>query len=63
LGDANPTNRYGKLFVNRKILRGEVVQAMPEFDNCVQLADQNHVPVTRIIMEAEAMAYQMLKTT
>jgi uncharacterized protein (TIGR00299 family) protein len=48
--------RYGQVPIKLKILNGNIIQANPEFDICVRLADQAGVPVTQIIREASIMS-------
>ncbi|HPH96798.1 MAG TPA: nickel pincer cofactor biosynthesis protein LarC [Anaerolineaceae bacterium] len=43
---------YGVVPVKLKKLNGQVVQATPEFDNCVQLAQKAGVPVARVLSAA-----------
>ncbi|MHB0987658.1 MAG: nickel pincer cofactor biosynthesis protein LarC [Bellilinea sp.] len=47
---------YGPVPVKLKILDGDIIQATPEFDACVRLAEQAGVPVTRVLQEAVAMS-------
>jgi uncharacterized protein (TIGR00299 family) protein len=39
---------YGKLTVKLKILDGKVVQSVPEYEDCVRLANENHVSLAEI---------------
>ncbi len=39
---------YGDLTVKQKILNGRVIQSVPEFDECVRLAKENHVSLAQI---------------
>ena len=39
---------YGTLTVKIKILNGEIIQAVPEYDECVRLAAENNVSLTEI---------------
>lgn len=48
--------RYGQVLVKLKILDGETMQATPEFDACVRLAEQTGVPVTKVLQEAAAIS-------
>lgn len=48
---------YGPVPVKQKIINGEIVQTLPEFDACVRLSEENQIPVARIIMELSAVAY------
>lgn len=47
---------YGQVLVKIKILDGETMQATPEFDACVRLAEQAGVPVTSVLQEAAAIS-------
>lgn len=46
---------YGSIPVKLKIIQGKVIQAVPEFDICLRLADEHNLPVLQIIKEAEAI--------
>jgi len=52
---------YGQIPVKLKILDGEIIQAAPEFDACVLLAEQAGVPVVRVLQEAAAIGLEFLK--
>jgi uncharacterized protein (TIGR00299 family) protein len=43
---------YGDLNVKLKIINGQVIQAMPEYDDCVQLANENGVSLADIYAAA-----------
>ncbi len=43
---------YGKLTVKQKILNGQVIQSVPEYDECVRLAKENHVSLAAIYAAA-----------
>jgi uncharacterized protein (DUF111 family) len=47
---------YGQVLVKLKILDGETMQATPEFDDCVRLAEQAGVPVIKVLQEAAAIS-------
>jgi uncharacterized protein (TIGR00299 family) protein len=47
---------YGPVPVKQKIIDEEIVQSTPEFDVCVRLAEENQIPVARIIMEIGSVA-------
>jgi pyridinium-3,5-bisthiocarboxylic acid mononucleotide nickel chelatase len=47
---------YGTVPVKLKIVKGEIIQATPEFDVCAQLSVQNNVAVMQVIQETEALA-------
>lgn len=51
---------YGEIPVKLKILDGATVQASPEFDICVQLAEQAGVPVAQVLQEAMAASRSFL---
>ena len=44
--------RFGKVPLKLKILDGKVIQASPEFDACVTLAEKVGVPVAQVLQEA-----------
>ncbi len=52
--------RYGLVPVKLKILDGRIVQAMPEFDPCARLSEQNGVPVRDILQEALAACRDLI---
>lgn len=54
-------SRYGQIPVKLKTLNGETLQATPEFDVCVRLADQAGVPVARVLQEAADLSRVFLK--
>jgi pyridinium-3,5-bisthiocarboxylic acid mononucleotide nickel chelatase len=43
---------YGKLTVKQKILNGKVIQSVPEYDECVRLANENNVSLAEIYKSA-----------
>jgi uncharacterized protein (TIGR00299 family) protein len=43
---------YGKLTVKVKILNGKVIQTVPEYDDCVRLANENKVSLAEIYRSA-----------
>jgi uncharacterized protein (TIGR00299 family) protein len=52
---------YGQVPVKLKIMDGDVIQATPEFDACVRLAEKNNMTVFHIIKEADALAISSFK--
>jgi uncharacterized protein (DUF111 family) len=52
----NIDTRYGQVPVKLKVLEGDIIQATPEFDVCVRLAEKNNVTVIQIIKETESLA-------
>ncbi|BCY17005.1 UPF0272 protein [Leptolinea sp. HRD-7] len=44
--------RYGNLTVKLKVLNGEVIQSVPEYDECVRLAAENRVSLAEIYRAA-----------
>jgi hypothetical protein len=42
---------YGDLKVKQKIINGRVVQSMPEYEDCVRLANENKVSLAEIYAE------------
>ena len=52
--------RYGDVPVKLKIVSGNVIQATPEFDVCLRLAEAQGVPVNQILQEAAAASRILL---
>lgn len=50
----NISTIYGEVPVKLKLMNGNVIQATPEFDACVRLAESTGVPVQQILQEAAA---------
>jgi uncharacterized protein (TIGR00299 family) protein len=44
---------YGEVKVKQKIINGLVIQSMPEYDDCVRLANENGVSLTEIYAEVK----------
>ncbi|RPI31860.1 MAG: nickel pincer cofactor biosynthesis protein LarC [Chloroflexota bacterium] len=57
----NISTCYGEVPVKVKFMDGHVVQATPEFDACVRLAESAGVPVQRILQEAAAASRAIIK--
>jgi len=51
---------YGQVPVKLKILNGDIIQATPEFDACVRLAEQAGIPVVQVLQEAAAVSREFL---
>jgi uncharacterized protein (TIGR00299 family) protein len=47
--------RYGDVKVKEKIVNGQVLQAMPEYDDCVRLANENKVSLADVYTEVNKM--------
>ena len=45
--------RYGSLTIKVKVLNGEVIQSVPEYDECVRLANENNVSLAEIYRSAQ----------
>jgi hypothetical protein len=45
------STRYGDVKVKRKIIDGRTVQSMPEYDDCVRLANENKVSLAEVYAE------------
>jgi uncharacterized protein (TIGR00299 family) protein len=43
--------RYGDVKLKQKIINGQVLQSMPEYDDCVRLANENDVSLAEIYAE------------
>jgi len=52
--------RYGEVPVKLKIMSGNVIQATPEFDVCMRLAEAQGVPVNQVLQEAAAASRTLL---
>lgn len=48
--------RYGMVPIKLKIVNGNTIQAAPEFNDCVRVAEKNNVTVLQVIKETEAQA-------
>ena len=44
---------YGKLTVKEKILNGKIVQSVPEYEECVRLANEKNVSLAEIYQAAQ----------
>lgn len=55
------TTRYGAVQVKLKLLEGEVWGAMPEYEDCLRLAQAAHVPVRLVYEAAQAQASLMVR--
>ena len=42
------STRYGEVKVKQKIIDGQVIQSMPEYDDCVRLANENKVSLAEV---------------
>ena len=45
--------RYGSLTVKVKVLNGKIIQSVPEYDECVRLANENKVSLAEIYRSAQ----------
>jgi pyridinium-3,5-bisthiocarboxylic acid mononucleotide nickel chelatase len=52
---------FGKIPVKVKILNGKIVQATPEFDDCVKIAVVKEVPLTKVMREASVAAQKIIE--
>jgi uncharacterized protein (DUF111 family) len=48
--------RFGTVRVKTAVLDGGVLRAMPEYDDCRQLAERTGVPLREILVEVEQVA-------
>ena len=55
------TTRWGEALVKVKLLDGVAVQASPEYDNCVELADAAGVPVAQVLQEVAALGVELTR--
>jgi pyridinium-3,5-bisthiocarboxylic acid mononucleotide nickel chelatase len=51
---------YGEIPVKLKILDNRPIQAMPEYDACVRLAEEKNVPVIAVYQAAQAEGNRLL---
>ncbi|HNT55036.1 MAG TPA: nickel pincer cofactor biosynthesis protein LarC [Anaerolineaceae bacterium] len=54
------TTRYGEIPVKLKIINGQIIQAAPEYDACVQLAEKTGLPLTQILQAATAAGQALI---
>ncbi len=52
--------RYGKIQIKLKIVHGQVIQASPEYDDCVRAAELHNKPVAEILLEASNASRSLL---
>jgi hypothetical protein len=52
--------RFGDVPVKLKIIDGVAIQATPEFDACLRLAEEQSVPVHQVLQEAAAASRMLL---
>jgi uncharacterized protein (DUF111 family) len=45
------STRYGDVKVKQKVIDGQVIQSMPEYDDCVRLANENKVSLVEVYAE------------
>ncbi len=55
--------RYGAVQVKLKWVNGELVGAKPEYEDCLRLADEQHLPVRLVYEAAQAVAYPKILET
>jgi uncharacterized protein (DUF111 family) len=55
--------RWGEALVKVKLLDGIAVQASPEYDSCVQLAEAAGVPVAEVWQEVAVVGTEMIRKT
>jgi pyridinium-3,5-bisthiocarboxylic acid mononucleotide nickel chelatase len=58
----NIATRYGEVPVKVKIIAGQMIQASPEFDVCVRLAEKAGIPVSQLIQEIQGMTLEILQS-
>ena len=51
---------YGQVPIKVKLLEGEAVQATPEYEACIRLAEQAGVPLTQVLLEAVAASRTLI---
>lgn len=52
---------YGKVSVNIKRYEGKIIQANPEYEDCLKLAEENHLPVAEIYRVAIIAADKLMR--
>lgn len=52
---------YGEAEVKVKILDDKIIQATPEFDTCLRLAQENGIPAARVLQEVAALGLKLLQ--
>lgn len=52
---------YGEIPVKVKMMDGQAIQVMPEFDICLRAAEASHVPVSQVIQAATALSLGLLQ--
>jgi uncharacterized protein (TIGR00299 family) protein len=57
------TTRWGEALVKIKLLDGIAVQASPEYESCVQLAEAAGMPVAEVWQEVVAVGTQLIRTS
>lgn len=57
----NVQTSYGSVPVKVKLSRGIVIQATPEYDACVEVAEKNNLPVLQVIKEVERAAWALFQ--
>jgi uncharacterized protein (TIGR00299 family) protein len=55
--------RWGEALVKIKLLDGMAVQASPEYESCVQLAEAAGVPVADVLQEVAAAGAELIRET
>lgn len=55
------STQYGEIRVKTKILDGNTIQANPEYDDCLSLAEKRNIPVAVVYREAQMAALALIQ--
>ena len=53
------STRFGEAVVKLKIMDGKVIQVSPEYDLCVKLASDNHLPINQVYNEISRLGSEL----
>ena len=57
------STQYGEIRVKSKILDGNTIQATPEYDDCLSLAEKSNIPVAVVYREAQLAALALIQNS
>ena len=55
------STRFGEAIIKLKIMDGQVIQVSPEYDVCVRLASDNHLPINQVFNEVSRAGSELYK--
>jgi hypothetical protein len=55
------STRFGEAVIKLKIMDGKVIQVSPEYELCVKLAGENHVPINQVYNEVSRVGSEIYK--